>query len=277
VPATLSDLRTFYENKTSAILRRYGPGPRVHYHTGLIDNEPAACTDADNLRTLLIESQEHLLYYAARNWQMEQLRGCEFLDVGCGLGGGSLFLAQEFEARVTALTIAPSHAKLVMHFAAQACVSDLITPVISSASEMPGEHQYDAAIAIDSSSSFQRAPWFRRLAHLLRRQRRVFIADCFLRHEKYQQAFDAHWYAQIGTLDEYLDAASAAGFHLDEIEDVSRQAEGFWSLSLALMRLEAVYAPKTSQARTEASRRTHQLVREGLANGGLRHLLLCFS
>lgn len=273
---TLPELCAFYETKTSAILRRYGPGPRVHYHTGLIDRDGSEGGDASHLRRLLIESQEHLLYEAARNWEIERLRGCDFLDVGCGLGGGSLFLAQEFEARVTALTIAPSHAKLVAAFAAEAGVSDLVIPAVGDALEMPGEHRFDAAIAIDSSSSFPRAPWFHRLSRLLRSPRRVFIADCFLRDEGYRQPFNTHWCAQIGSLNEYLEAACAEGFHLDSVQDVSREAGHFWSVSIALMRLEASDEQRTNPARV-ASRRMHELVREGLASGGLRHLLLCFS
>jgi predicted O-methyltransferase YrrM len=276
VSITPSELRDFYENKTQSILRRYGPGPRVHYHTGLLDHEYAENANPNQLRELLVSSQENLLRYAAKIWQIDSLAGREILDVGCGLGGGSLFFAQEFAARVTALTIIPSHAELVRQFAAQAGVSELITPMIADATEVPGEHRFDAAIAIDSSSSFPRVPWFSRLAALLRPRRHVFIADCFLVDEKYREPFNSHWCAQIGTLNEYLDAAHAAGFRAETIEDLSYKAVSFWSLSLSLMRAEANSCPPdaSSNARSEASRRVHALVRDGLANGGLRYLLL---
>jgi hypothetical protein len=47
-----SELVAFYENKTQAILRRYGPGPRVHYHTGLVEEVPIDDADAEGLRHL---------------------------------------------------------------------------------------------------------------------------------------------------------------------------------------------------------------------------------
>ena len=280
VNAKRSELLAFYENKTQAILRRYGPGPRVHYHTGLVeDDRNIGQTDARRLRELLILSQENLLRYAAKIWKLDSLAGCEILDVGCGLGGAALFLAQEFGVRVTALTIAPSHAELVRQFAAQAGVSELVIPMVGDALEVSGENRFDAAIAIDSSSSFPRAPWFRRLATVLCPGGRVLIADCFLEDRKYEQAFNAHWCAQIGTLSEYLHAAQTAGFSQEAIQDVSVQARQFWSLSLSLMRHEetARNPDASSSARLKVSRQMHRLVREGLASGGLRHLLLSFS
>lgn len=33
--ATLQDIVGYFEGKTQSILNRYGPGPLVHYHTGL--------------------------------------------------------------------------------------------------------------------------------------------------------------------------------------------------------------------------------------------------
>jgi len=274
-----SELLAFYENKTEAILRRYGPGPRVHYHTGVLEEGYVGETDANCMRELLILSQENLLHYAAKTWRFDMLAGRDVLDVGCGLGGGSLFLAQNFEARVTALTIVPSHAELVRKFAVQAGVPDLVIPVIGDALKINGASRFDAAIAIDSSSSFPRAPWFRRLRTVLRPKGRVLIADCFLEDPKYEQPFRSHWCAQIGTLRDYLDAAHAAGFHEETVEDLSSAAERFWTLSLTLMSAEAGAFPPDPgvSSRSNASRLMHTLVRDGLASGGLRYLLLPFS
>ena len=271
-------LLDFYENKTESILRRYGPGPRVHYHTGLLEDGRFDESDPHSMRELLRRSQERLLEHAARVWRFDSLRGGKILDVGCGLGGGALFLAQEFGAQVTALTIAPSHARIVAEFAARAGVSRLVAPRIGDAIEDQGENEYDAAIAIDSSSSFPRAPWFDSLAKALRRPGRALIADCMLVDPRCEEPFNNHWCARIGTLDEYIDAARAAGFELATLDDISVQAANFWSLSLALMRFEAENGefPGRPADRMEDSRRMHAMVRDGLAGGGLRQLMLGF-
>ncbi len=39
---TLQGIVDHFEIKTDAILRRYGPGPRIHYHAGMVDDQPPA-------------------------------------------------------------------------------------------------------------------------------------------------------------------------------------------------------------------------------------------
>ena len=57
-----------------------------------------------------------------RVWDASESLTGEILDVGCGLGGGSIFWAQEFGARVTAVTCVPFHAGHVARFAVEAGV-----------------------------------------------------------------------------------------------------------------------------------------------------------
>src|ERR1700730_7228527 len=99
----------YYDSKTNALLERYGPGPRVHYHSGLIKEPAPAGAPIETLRQTLVMGQEQLLIQAAATWKIDAIPFYDVLDVGCGLGGGSIFWAQEFGAKVTAVTIAPSH------------------------------------------------------------------------------------------------------------------------------------------------------------------------
>ena len=63
--ATIHDITSHFEGKTQAILQRYGPGPRVHYHAGIVDDPPAPDASAQVLRRQLFEAQERILRYAA--------------------------------------------------------------------------------------------------------------------------------------------------------------------------------------------------------------------
>jgi cyclopropane fatty-acyl-phospholipid synthase-like methyltransferase len=274
----MQELVAYYEGKTRSILDKYGPGPRVHYHTGLIDEPPLSSASGQELRQRLIDAQERTLRFAAGVWRARSTLCGDLLDVGCGLGGGALFWAQEFGATVTAVTIAPSHLELVTEFAAQAGVESRVRPLLSDALAVPGEGCFDAAVAIDSSSSFPRGPWFKRLATVLRPHGHVFIFDCFLEREEYREPFDRHWCAQIGTIDEYLAAAREARFVVDRIEDVSSRALNFWAMTIASMRSEARerWLSSTQAADLAESLRVHALVRRGLLEGGLRHALLSF-
>src|ERR1700730_352108 len=99
----------FYERKTQDILKRYGPGPRVHYHTGLVDQPPSIGASSEELHRELVAAQERTLEYAAEVWDAASSLSGDVLDVGCGLGGGTIFWTQKFGANVTAVTNAPSH------------------------------------------------------------------------------------------------------------------------------------------------------------------------
>ena len=272
------DVTGYFDRKTEAILRRYGPGPRVHYHAGLIEEAPPARASAEQLRACLIEGQEQLLYFAADAWDAARTLRGEVLDVGCGLGGGAIFWAEEFGARVNAVTNVAGHAPLVARFAAESGVAARVQPVLADAATLPGEGRFDAAVAVDSSGYLPRRPWFRRLAALLRPGGHAFIVDCFLGRPDYAAPFDRHWHTRIGTLDEYAGAAAAAGLAAGPVEDISHRTEHFWTTTLALTEIEA-RAPEESPGdamRRQISRDAHALVRRGLADGGLRYAVMSF-
>jgi cyclopropane fatty-acyl-phospholipid synthase-like methyltransferase len=277
--ATIQNITAHFEGKTQAILQRYGPGPRVHYHAGLIDDPPAANASPDILRLQLVEAQERMLRYASGVWGVPANLSGDILDVGCGLGGGAIFWAQEFGARVTAVTCVASHVDLVARFAARAGVASRILPLLYDALRIPGENRFDAAVAIDSSCYLPREEWFRRLAVLLRPGGRVLITDCFLGRSQYQEQFNRYWRTRIGTVDEYLGAAVEAGLQPESIEDISCRTKHFWTTTLALMRAEMkeVELKAEDTIRYEASLRAHSLVRQGLSDKGLRYAVLSFS
>jgi tocopherol O-methyltransferase len=114
---------------------------------------------------------------------------------------------------------------------------------------------------------------------LLRPGGRVFIFDCFLGRPEYAEPFNRHWCARIGSVDEYVSAANQASFRLVAIEDVSRQARHFWSTTVALMQAEAREAQSgyCESMKLETSLSIHNLVRQGLVDGGLSHSLLSFA
>jgi tocopherol O-methyltransferase len=273
------DLVAYYGSKTSAILERYGPGPRVHYHTGLVDDLMPTDLSTGKLRQRLVSAQEHMLCHAANVWDASSTLCGDVLDVGCGLGGGSIFWAQEFGARVTAVTCVASHVDWVAQFAMQAGVESQVQPVLCDALAVPGESCFDAAVAVDSSCHLERVEWFARLASLLRPGGRVLIADCFLGRPEYEKQFNSYWHTRIGTIAEYLAAARDAGLRLESVQDISGRTEHFWTTTVALMEAEArekLLGP-AEIARREASMRAHNLVRQGLVDEGLKYALMSFS
>jgi tocopherol O-methyltransferase len=278
-PAALQDVAAYFERKTQSILSRYGPGPRVHYHTGLVDDPPPSTASISDLRRRLVAAQERTLRHAAMVWKASSALTGEVLDVGCGLGGGAIFWAQEFGARVTAVTCAPSHVEWVAQFATEAGVQSQVRARLCDALKVPGESCFDAAVAIDSSGYLDRKEWFWRLASLLRPRGRVYIVDCFLGHPEYEEPFNLYWHTRIGTINEYLAAAQNAGLRNALIDDISDRTKHFWTTTLALIKAEA-HDKKLSHAerlRYETSLHVHALVRQGLCDCGLLYAVMSFS
>ncbi len=265
------EVAAYYDAKTEGILRRYGPGPRVHYHTGLVDETPPPGMPAEALRVLIHESQEILLRELALSVG-EPLRGREVLDVGCGLGGGSLYWASAHGARVTAITIAPSHVPWVKHFASMAGVADRVTPMVCDALEVPGEGRFDLAVAVESSCYLPRRQWFRKLYTLLRPGGLVAIADCFLGRPELAAPFDRYWRTHISTVEEYFRSATAEGLELELHQDMSGRAVNFWTLTLDLLTREREAALRSGQsANRSESQREHLRLQQALLDGGLHY------
>jgi tocopherol O-methyltransferase len=276
-PAILQDITAYFHQKTQSILTRYGPGPRVHYHTGLVDDAPSEGASIPVLRRALVDGQELMLRRAAEVWDASKQLSGEILDVGCGLGGGSIFWAEEFGAQVTAVTCVPSHTKWVTRFAMEAGVSRQVTPHICDAADLPGENRFDAAVAVDSSGYLPRRDWLRRTASLLRPGGSVYIIDCFLEDPKYADLFNSHWHTRIGTIDEYFAAARGSGLKTGSIVDVTDRTVHFWTTTLALIEAESANTEGAAASRYAASFKAHRLVRDGLTHGGLRYAMLGFS
>jgi tocopherol O-methyltransferase len=273
------EIVAYYEPKTEDLLRRYGPGPRLHYHTGILDEPMSLPGSVAKLRKEIVSAQERMLQHAAESWRAHSTLCGEVVDVGCGLGGGALFWAQEFGARVTAVTCVPSHVKWVARFAREAGVASLVRPLLCDALEIPGKNCFDAAVAVDSCCHLPRKALFQRLAILLRPGGRVFLTDLFLVEAEYEELFNRHWHVRIGTIEEYRTAAREAGLREELVEDISHRVERFWEMTLALVQAEAQgrVLNRADTAKLTEALQTHELVRRGLARKGYRYALMSFS
>lgn len=277
--ATPEEVVAYYDRKTELILRKYGPGPRVHFHGGLIDPDTVPAPTVEGLRQQLIQSQEDLLHEAARFWEAESRLSGTILDVGCGLGGGSIFWAQEYGVRVFALTNVPRHVELVARFAAQAGVADQVMPILGDACAVPGDETFDAAVAIDSSSYLDRGAWFRHLSPRVRSGGRVLVVDIFAQREDCREPVDRYYKTCIGTLDEYMRASAAVGFGSDGMLALTARSTRYWEFSALYTRrlLEAgVIVEEKEVQRLQRSMHWHTWFLQQWMNGGLIYALLSF-
>ncbi|MEU0134831.1 methyltransferase domain-containing protein [Streptomyces sp. NPDC006296] len=228
----------YYDDKTAKLVRKYGPGPRIHYHVGYYPTfeTPSHADDAtpDSIRQSIRVHQEGLLRHAAKIWGAEHRLSGKVLDVGCGLGGGALFWAQEYGADVTAVTNAPEHAPVVEGFARECGLEGRVRTLVSDANQFTvDDGPYDAAVAIESSGYFNRAQWFQRLAHALRPGASVCVEEVFTTRPRGADVWAEYFYTKPATVLEYVEAAKAAGFELVDDIDATAETAAFWDESAA--------------------------------------------
>lgn len=269
----------YYDEKTASIINKYGPGPRIHFHIGLFDHDVSTHdSDLESLRRLLVDSQEKMIDKAAEVWEASKFSHGNILDAGCGLGGGSIYWAKEFNADVTAVTIVPGHIPLITEFADRAGVSERVHPLLSDVCDVPGERCFDAAIAMEASCYFPLKKWFARLAHLLRPGGVVCVEEPLVGKEEWATLFDHYWRTKIASVDEYVDAAAPAGFVLEKNVDLTDETTEFWSHSQAWVKMNIEHCDLDEKERTRLlnSLAWHALFHQAWSERGIEIRLLRF-
>ncbi|MDJ0385285.1 methyltransferase domain-containing protein [Streptomyces sp. G-G2] len=228
-------VRLYYSRKTGEILQKYGPGPRVHFHVGLYpDGPPAPATVSQStLKQRLLDAQERIVGHAARSWGAYEAPPRRVLDIGCGLGGTSLYWAQEHGSSVTGLTVAAEHVPIVRHFAREAGVGDRVEPLLADVHDLDATHAYDAAYANESSGYTDRARLFEVVGRALEPGGWFGIQEHFLCRTEWSDFIDGYYRTRLATRDDYLAAAESAGFELMRDEDVTDSVAEFWVQSMA--------------------------------------------
>ena len=229
-----SAVTAWYDAKTDWLLSKYGPGPRIHFHTGLAPLAGEAASDEAGLRRPIVGAQEAMLVRAGEVWASGRGRlSGELVDVGCGLGGSALFFASSPDCSVTAVSPVPRHLALVRELAARGGLPGRVTTELSDAHALPGEARFDHGYSVDATSYFDRPTWFRTMHRLLRPGGRLGISDTFVEDASLAPKFNDYWLADVGTPASYVEAAREAGFRLVADEDVSDASGAFYDLSVA--------------------------------------------
>ncbi|MFB7462823.1 class I SAM-dependent methyltransferase [Streptomyces sp. NPDC056224] len=227
-------VRLYYSHKTQEILQKYGPGPRVHFHVGLYpDGPPDTTVPQSALKQHLLEAQERIVEHAARSWGAFEAPPRRLLDIGCGLGGTSLYWAQEHGASVTSLTVAAEHVSFVRHFARRAGVEGRVKPAVADVHDLDQTRAYDAVYANESSGYTDRARLFEVVAKALEPGGWFGIQEHFAGRSEWRDFMDGYYRTRLGRRGEYLAAAEAAGFELVQDEDVTDSVAEFWVQSMA--------------------------------------------
>lgn len=119
-------------------------------------------------RQAQIDLIEELLTWAGLQQAVGTMPGScpEILDVGCGIGGSSLYLAQKYQAKVTGITLSPVQASRATERSHEAGLAAEVQFQVADALEMPfADNQFDFIWSMESGE------------HMADKEK--FLAECY--------------------------------------------------------------------------------------------------
>lgn len=135
-------IQEFYDASTGLWEEIWGE----HLHHGYYGINGRECKER---RQAQIDLVEELLAWG----QVQQPK--EILDVGCGIGGSSLYLAKKYQARATGITLSPVQANRAKARAAIQGLGDRTTFLVADALEMPfADRSFDLVWSLESAEHF---------------------------------------------------------------------------------------------------------------------------
>lgn len=138
-------------------------------HMGFWDNE------TKRLRDALLKENEVLAKQAGVAFEDR------ILDVGCGVGGSSIFLAAHYGCRVTGITVSAQQVRYAREYAKSHGVNELTTFFVADYSNVPcNDNSFDVIWAIESVCHADNKMDFLKEAYrLLKKGGRIIVADGF--------------------------------------------------------------------------------------------------
>jgi tocopherol O-methyltransferase len=166
-------------------------------------------------------------------------KGARALDIGCGLGGSAMWLAEQFECDVTGITISPVQARMATAKAKARGLSARAHFEVHDANLWrPEPASVDLIWIMESSEHFRdKAGFFEHCARALK-PGGVLAVCAWLRRDGPQREeeqplvnaiAEAMLSASLGSLSDYQRWMREAGLTVTTAEDITRHVERTWS------------------------------------------------
>jgi tocopherol O-methyltransferase len=207
--------------------------------------------------------------------------GAKVLDVGCGFGGSSLWLARNRNCDVTGITISPVQAKRANKQARAAGLADRARFLLHDANRLDfPPASFDIVWIIECSEHLEdKARFIDNCARVLKPGGRIALcawldADSGRPEDArlVEEVCDGMICPSLARAADYSGWMQAAGFEAVEYEDITRRVERTWDLCLPIverpgMRFLRLFMDK----RTKAFVLSFQAIRRAFAEGAMAY------
>jgi tocopherol O-methyltransferase len=207
--------------------------------------------------------------------QAANIRGGDrILDVGCGTGASSIYLAKRYNVEATGITISPVQVNLAKQATAKAKVNaDFL---LMDAEAMKFEKLFDVVWSVESISHYHGiARFFAAAAKLLPPNGRFAVVDWFKKQDlnpaEYKRdilPIEKGMLVELRTMQEYEAWMRSSGLKINKIEILNENCAKTWDLGLNIIKKKSLWKlAATNGAMFVDFLRAFRAMRAGFASG----------
>jgi tocopherol O-methyltransferase len=173
--------------------------------------------------------------------------GSKILDIGCGTGGSSIYLAKRHNVEATGITISPVQVDLANKAAAKADVRAKF--LVMDAEHMQFEERFDAIWSVESVSHYRDIPgFFTSAAKVLRPNGTVALIDWFKRpnlnpadYKKKIVPIEKGMLVELETMQEYEAWMKSSGLKIIDSEILNGHCAKSWDLAVDIIQKKSLW------------------------------------
>ncbi len=206
---------------------------------------------------------------------------CHVLDVGCGFGATSIYLAKQYKAQATGITISPVQVEMANQAAREANARARF--LCMDAEAMTFKKPFDVVWSVESISHYpNNEKFFADAAKLLKPRGLMAITDWFKKegltpreHKKFLEPIERGMLVELSTMKEYEDLMSKNGLKVVKTETLNRHCAKTWDLSLDIIKDKAFWALASQLGLAFVHYlKAFKVMREGFASGNFVYGLI---
>jgi tocopherol O-methyltransferase len=196
----------------------------------------------ESKETAQIQLIEHLALLATIK------NGSRILDIGCGFGGSSVYLAKKYSASVTGITISPVQVQMATEAAAKANVDASF--VLMDAEDMRFEQPFDVLWSIESISHYHNPrQFFASAVKFLVPGGCFALTDWFQKEnlsraekEEFIEPIEKGMMVQLHGMNEYYNFLVSSGLHVVHRQELTSNCAKSWDLALDIIKDKAFWS-----------------------------------
>jgi tocopherol O-methyltransferase len=200
--------------------------------------------------------------------------GSEILDIGCGLGASTLYLAKNYKAAVTGITIS----EVQVEMATKAAATEQLDAkfLLMDAEAMHFQKQFDLLWSVESISHYQRREeFFASAAKLLKPGGLFAITDWFKKEnltpaetKKFIDPIEKGMLVELQIMDDYEHFLTSNGLQIMRRDILNKNCAKTWDLCLDIISDKAFWALAVKLGPEFVSYlKAFQAMRAGFASG----------